>query len=169
MTFQIRKATREDLPQIMEVMEEAASNSIHPDWFVDDDLEFVENHLDHHGFVVVAEASGGEIAGFFLVKEPAEEENLGKYLDFPHQKLAKVAVMDSAAVRSTYRGNGLQGKMLEEAEKLLDQRFIYLMCTIHPDNIYSLHNMQNHGYEIQRTVKCYGGLDRHILMKERGC
>ena len=96
----------------MEVMEEAASNSIHPDWFVDDDLEFLENHHYHHGFVVVAEASGGEIAGFFLVKEPAEEENLGKYLDFQHQKLAKVAVMDYAAVISTYRGNGLQGKIM---------------------------------------------------------
>ena len=167
MTFQIRKATQEDVTQIMAVMEEAGSNPIHPDWFVDDDREFVESHLTHHGFVMVAEAPNGEIAGFFLVKEPKEEENLGKYLDFSSDKLKKVAVMDSAAVKSTYRGNGLQGKMLEEAEKLLDARFTYLMCTIHPDNVYSLHNMHSHGYEIQKTVKCYGGLDRHILLKKR--
>ena len=167
MTFQIRRATQEDLPQIMEIMEEAAGNHVHPDWFVDDDSEFVREHLDHHGFVVVAEAPGGKIAGFFLVKEPKEEENLGKYLDFSPQELAKVAVMDTAAVKSDYRGNGLQGKMLEGAEKLLDSRFTYLMCTIHPDNIYSLHNMQSHGYEVRKTVKCYGGLDRHILLKKR--
>lgn len=167
MIFQIRKATPVDLPKIMEVMKEAGNNPVHPDWFVDDDREYVKGHLDHRGFVVVAEAPKGEIAGFFLVKEPTQEENLGRYLDFSPQELEKVAVMDSAAVKSIYRGNGLQGKMLEEAEKLLDKQFIYLLCTIHPDNVYSLHNMQNHGYEIQKKVKCYGGLDRFILMKKR--
>lgn len=57
--------------------------------------------------------------------------------------------------------------MLEEAERLLDtDQYYYLMCTIHPDNQFSRHNMEIHGYEVKRTALCYGGLPRCILLKE---
>ena len=47
--------------------------------------------------------------------------------------------MDSAVVGSVYRGNGLQEQMLEAAESLLDkEKYYYLMCTIHPDNEFSI-------------------------------
>lgn len=167
MDFVIRRAVSSDVSGIMELMEEARCNTEHPDWFFADNEEFVRKHLDTAGFVIVAEAEAGEIAGFFLVKEPEPDENLGAYLDFDREKLARVAVMDSAVVGSAWRGNGLQGKMLEKAEEFLDkEKFIYLMCTIHPDNKYSLHNMQKHGYEVKKTTECYGGLIRHILLKE---
>jgi len=41
-----------------------------------------------------------------------------------------------------------------------------LMCTIHPDNVYSLYNMNKLGYEVKTTVKCYGDNIRHVLLKE---
>ena len=57
--------------------------------------------------------------------------------------------------------------MLEEAERLLDtDQYYYLMCTIHPDNQFSRHNMEIHGYEVKRTALCYGGLPRCILLKD---
>lgn len=101
------------------------------------------------------------------MKKPEMEDNLGVYLDFDETKLNQVAVMDSTVVGSVWRGNGLQGRMLEKAEELLDKEsFRYLMCTIHPENSYSLQNMQKHGYVVKKTAKCYGGLTRHILLKE---
>lgn len=169
MEFMIRRATPDDVGGIMAVMEEAKHVSAHAQWFVADDEDFVRRHLKEEGFVIVAEAENGEIAGFFLVKEPRPEENLGRYLDFDNTKLNQVAVMDSAAVGAKYRGNGLQGRMLLAAERELDtEKFKYLMCTIHPENRYSLHNMQSHGYEVKKTVQCYGGLPRHILVKVVG-
>lgn len=167
MEFTIKKAVAEDVDGIMAVMEEAKNSQEHPEWFVADDEAFVRRHLSGKGFVIVAVVEDGQIAGFFLVKEPESGENLGVYLDFDSEKLKQVAVMDSAAVGAAYRGNGLQARMLEAAEKELDtQSFKYLMCTIHPENIYSLQNMQRHGYEVKKTVRCYGGLLRHILLKE---
>ena len=167
MDFRIRRASLNDVDGIMEIMEEARCNTEHPDWFAADDAEFVKGHLADKGFVIVAETQDGRIAGFFLVKEPELKENLGTYLGFGEDKLARVAVMDSAAVGSQFRGNGLQGKMLEAAEAFLDkERFSYLMCTIHPDNRYSLRNMRSHGYEVKMKTKCYGGLERYILLKE---
>lgn len=166
MEFLIRQAEEKDIPGIMCVMREAETDHAHPDWFVSDDEAFVRKHLRDKGFVIAAEAPDGRIAGFFLVKYPQSEENLGNALNYTEEQLAKVAIMDSAAVASEFRGNGLQGRMLEEAERHLDTvRYPYLMCTVHPDNRYSLSNMQKHGYEIQITTECYGGLKRHILLK----
>lgn len=166
MDFKIRKADMKDLPGIMEVMEEVGKNLLHPDWFVADEEPAVREHLEKTGFVMVAEASDGQIAGFFLVKYPKPEENLGVYLNYPQEKLDKVALMDSAAVKQAYRGYGLQGRLLQASEEYLDtEKYTYLMCTVHPDNRFSLSNMQKNGYMIQATVRCYGGLLRHILVK----
>lgn len=167
MEFIIRKAQASDIPGIMAVMEEARQETLHPDWFVADNEEFVREHLEGKGFVIIAQtADTDQTAGFFLVKYPDDEENLGHYLGFDEEQLSHVAVMDSAAVGSSYRGNRLQGKMLEAAEELLDKkRFYYLMCTIHPDNKFSRHNMESHGYEVKKTALCYGGLPRCILLK----
>ena len=167
MEFIIRKAQKEDLPGIMKIMEEARRDSEHPDWFVADDENYVREHLDQNGFTVIAQAQDGTVAGFFLIKYPDLEDNLGRYLDFKEDQLAQVAVMDSAAVGSAYRGNGLQGKMLETAEAFLDREKIhYLMCTIHPDNRFSRQNMEKHGYEVKKITECYGWLMRCILLKE---
>ena len=167
MEFVIRRAEISDLKGIMQVMDEARENPVHPDWFVADDEEFVREHLEEKGFIVAAQAPDGEIAGFFLVKVPDREENLGVYLGFTEEELTGVAVMDSTAVGSAYRGHGLQGRMLDVAEQMIDREmFPYLMCTVHPENIYSLHNMEKHGYEVKKTTECYGGLKRHILLKD---
>lgn len=166
MEFIIRKAGAEDVAGIMKVMEEAAGDKLHPQWFAADDEEYVRTHLSHGSFTLVAETETNQIAGFLIVKKPAREENLGLYLDFEEEKLEKVMVMDSAAVSQPYRGNHLQWRLVEEAEKIIDKKeTAYLLCTVHPQNRYSLSNMQNHGYEVQKAIKCYGGLDRYVLMK----
>lgn len=167
MRFLIRRAASEDVEQIMDIMREAKASLVHSDWFVSDSEEYVRAHLENCGFILAAEAENGEIAGFFLVKKPDEEENLGTYLDFDQEKLSKVMIMDTAAVAVKYRGHHLQSRLYQEAEKRIDRkRYPYLLCTIHPDNRFSLQNMQKNGFVIQKKVLCYGGLERYILMKE---
>ena len=65
MEFLIRKAGPADVRGIMRIMEQAGTCHIHPDWFVADDEAYVRAHLEQKGFIVVAEASDGEIAGIF--------------------------------------------------------------------------------------------------------
>ena len=165
--FVIRRAEPADICGIMAVMNEAQNDKSHPDWFVSDDEEYVRAHIEGYGFVIIAQAADGEVAGFFLVKYPeSREDNLGTWLEFDEEQLSHVAVMDSAVVSAVYRGNGLQGQMLKAAERLLDtEKYYYLMCTIHPDNKFSRYNMESHGYEVKKTALCYGGLPRCILLK----
>ena len=66
-TFLIRKADEADVVGIMKVMNEAQGDKEHPDWFVADNEDYIRAHLKEHGFVVVAESSEEEIAGFFLI------------------------------------------------------------------------------------------------------
>ena len=166
MDFRIRKADEQDLPGIMHIMEEAKHNPQHPDWFMADDQDYVRDHLQEKGFVLVAVAPEGKIAGFFMVKYPEREKHLGEFLGDTEEQMRHTAVMDSAAVDSAYQGNGLQRKMAFAAEALIDRsQYQYLLCTIHPDNKYSLSNMRSQGYEVRADVECYGGRRRYVLEK----
>jgi len=55
--------------------------------------------------------------------------------------------------------------MLKLESDLKDSEFNKFVCTVHPDNKYSLNNMLDNGYEIVMTTKLYGGLDRHVIVK----
>ena len=167
MEFLMREASEQDLSKVMEMMQEVANDSEHKEWFMPSDEEFVKRHLQEEGFTILAESQEGKLAGFFIVVYPNEQENLGKYLDFTPEELKKVVVMDTAVVSANFRGFGLQRKMLEEAEKRIDAKtYEMAMCTVHPDNHYSLKNMEKYGYQVQKTVQCYGGRTRYVLMKK---
>lgn len=171
MKFIIREADKDDLSAIMEIMNHTAQGGTPEEWYVTDTEEEVRLALEQKGIVLVAEAAdtkmSNTIAGFFIAKYPEQEENLGTFLAYSEKQLEQVILMESAAVAPQYQGNGLQGRMLEELEQRIDwKKYRYAMCTVHPENQYSLSNMQKHGYEIKKTVTCYGNHIRHILVKE---
>lgn len=167
MNFLIRNATENDIPEIMGIMNAKPSGKTKPEWYITDEEDAVRKCLCEQGFILVAQTDLDVIAGFFIVKYPEREENLGKYLDFTDEQLEKVVLMDSVAILPEFRGNGLQGILVKWAEEKIDPaRFRYLMCTVHPDNVYSLHNMQKLGYEVKKTVTCYGNNIRNVLLKE---
>ena len=166
MEFILRKADRNDVDEIMGIMRETQEDTSHPDWFAADNEEYILGHLQGKGFTIVA-VGENEIAGFFVVKKPEPEENLGIFLDFSKEQCERVWIMDTAVVAKKWRGHGLQSRMLLAAEEELTAFSPgYLLCTVHPENSYSLNNMQNNGYKVMKKVFCYGGLERFVLMKE---
>lgn len=174
MNFKIEQLTETDLPKIMQVMEEVKQSVEVKEWFVADDEAYVRKVLSEKGFIVgAAELESSELAGFFMVYYPDTENNMGTYAGLSKPELAKVVYMDSAAVKEKYRGNRLQQRMLAAVEEILQKRQkeagldrMYLMCTVHPDNVFSLRNMEKGGYKIVTRAKMYGGLERYILCKK---
>jgi len=167
MEFILRQAGTGDLAGIMRVMDTAAALTEPKEWFVSDDANYVAAHLStEKGFVLTAETEG-VIAAYFMVHFPgADDNNLGRELGFSDEELLLTAHMDSAAVLPEYRGYRLQARLCAMAEeKLRAAGYRYLVCTVHPDNRFSLSNMQRSGYEIKKTMLKYGGLRRHILLK----
>ena len=167
--FSIDTAAERDLPELLAIMEEAAADPVHPEWFISDDEAYMRSHLTGKGFIAAARSREGEAAGFFMIKFPQPgEEQLADFLDFSEEQKGRTAVMDSAVVRKKYRGHGLQKKLLKYCEEVLEKEgYRYFLCTVHPDNVFSLKNMENGGFRIVKRVNCYGGKDRFILQKNR--
>lgn len=166
----LRRAGKQDLPGIMRVMERAGRTAP-PGWFVTDEESYVRCRLEGRGLVLAALTKDEMIAGFLVVDFPEkEEDSLGKHAGLSGERLLQVAHMDSVAVLPEYRGYHLQERLLraaeEEVQKMPEYRFF--MATVHPENRYSLRNFQGLGYRVAATVKKYGGLPRHVLLKERG-
>lgn len=161
-------ADKGDVPKIAEIMEETYRQMEHPDWFCTDDEEFLERHIREEGFILKAETEG-EIAGFLVVRYPdGAKDNLGSYLNFSEKEKSLVAHMESAAVRSIYRGNGIQKRLMAAGENMLwEKGYRCIMGTAHPDNRYSVNNFLKLGYEIVAEDLKYGGLRRYIFCRRR--
>lgn len=174
MEFLIDRAGMKHLPGIMEVMADAEKTVQKKEWFAADNEKFMQSILSGKGFIIGAwEKDTKEMAAFFAVVIPDKKDNMGKYAGLSEEELQKVVYMDSAAVKAKFRGNKLQQKMLLAAEEELDKRqkeerqdCQYRMCSVHPENSYSLQNMTGNGYEIAARTELYGGLDRYVLCKK---
>lgn len=164
----IEQAESRDIPEIMEVMTTGLTTTKNKDWYVTDDITFVERHIAAEGYILKCMAEH-KIAGFLIVRHPQQaEDNLGRCLpEWTEELLDKVAHMESAAVLPRYRGQGIQKKLLLAAEEAEKQRgTVYLMATVHPDNIYSRKNLEQSGYVCLLETEKYGGLQRIVLCKK---
>lgn len=165
--FAFRRGTVEDIDLVMALMEQVKAGMSCPDWYVTDDRTYMEQHIADRGFLLLAETKEGETAGFFVVDIPvAACENLGTDMGLSPEDCRLVVHMDSAAVLPLYRGNHLQKRLVEAAEReLAGMGYLHYFCTVHPENHASLRTMQQCGYTIVKTTRKYGGLLRHILYK----
>ncbi len=166
MDFTIRPAGYEDVPVVHKIMQETVAALARKEFFVDDDREYLENHIERDGFTLLA-MHGAECAGFLMVDLPGDQEkNLARDLGWPADALDKCAHIDSVCVRPAFRGHGLQKRLVYEGEKrLVEMGIPHFLATVHPENAASLKSLLALGYQIGITKDKYGGIPRHILFK----
>lgn len=165
---QIEYAVKEDIIELKAVMEEAVAALLQKDWYVSDDIDFLERHIKDEGYILKCVVEE-KIVAFLIVRYPKlEEDNLGRYLpNMTEEDLLTVAHMESVAVLPKFRGYQLQKQLLEMAEKIEnDRNTIYLMATVHPENVYSKRNFEQQGYSCLLETQKYSGLRRSILLKK---
>lgn len=179
MEYEIKRALPEDAEVLISIMEEVTAGLTNREWFIDDDADYIRAHIGHVpvngedcGFTLkaVTRIDGKEVvAGFFMVDFPgAGERNLGHHIGLKEDGLARVAHMDSVVILPQFRGHRLQFRLIGAAEEVLQSETDYTiwMATVHPDNRYSLCNVQAHGYEVVAEAVKYGGYRRYVLKKE---
>lgn len=164
--LKISRASYEDLPEIMEIMETACERAKDKEWFFADSEETARRHIEEKGFTLKTEEDEC-IAGFLSVRFPGtDEDNLGSHLGLSQEEMMAVAHMEAAAVRPDFRGRGIQKSLMCKAEEILrDMPYRYLMGTAHPDNTYSVNNFLNLEYDIVDEGLKYGGLPRYVFCK----
>lgn len=164
MNIQIRKIAMEELNKYLEFSHIVKDMMTEDDWFFLDPDEEVREMMARDAVGVWLAEDGQRIAAAFCIVYPGMEEfNIGYDLGFSEEELKRVVHMDTAAVHPDYRGRGLQNRMMAHAEQELGGRI--LLCTIHPDNCYSLNNVLKLGYTIEKKTQRYDSV-RYILRKD---
>lgn len=164
MEIQIRKIGLEEVHKYLEFLHEVKAVMEQDEWFFLDPDEEVYEMMERHAMGIWLAEDGGRIAGVFCVIYPGLLPfNLGYDLGFSEADLNRVVHMDTAAVHPDYRGQKLQYRMMLHAERELAGKI--LLCTIHPDNCYSLNNVLKQGYSIEKKTEKYGSI-RYILRKD---
>lgn len=164
MNIQIRKIAMEELNKYLEFSHIVKDMMAEDDWFFLDPDEEVREMMARDAVGIWLAEDGGRIAAAFCIVDPGMEEfNIGYDLGFSEEELKRVVHMDTVAVHPDYRGRGLQNRMMAHAEQELGGRI--LLCTIHPDNCYSLNNVLKLGYTIEKKTQRYDSV-RYILRKD---
>ena len=160
----------DELDRVILLIEDVWKKMESKEWFTMDEASLIRKRFQQKEatLYLAKDKFTGDTAGLFMVTFPAlTDENLGWDLNFSQEDLLKTAHMDTVVILPKYRGYGLQKKLMLAAEMDLKERGIkYLLCTIHPDNRYSLGNALALDYQVVKTTQKYGGLMRHILQKE---
>ena len=167
MELNFRKGTQADTEDFILFLEEVKSAMSQQDWFYLDPPETVREMMADGTMELWVAMDGNRIAAAFDILHPGLASiNYGYDLELSEEELLQVIHMDTSAVHSDYRGMGLQRKMAQTAEKELSgQGRRILLCTVHPENSYSLDNMRRQGYTVQKRVNKYGS-ERLILRKD---
>ena len=138
------------------------------EWFVAEPYEEFDFWMKkERGLLYLAVDEEGKAgAMFFVILPGTHPDNLGYDLGMEEEKLKLCAMMDTAAVLPEFRGHYLQYKMMQHAEGDLRQiGYRYLLCTVHPENVFSRSNVMKQGYQKMLTKEKYGGFLRDIWMK----
>lgn len=100
----------------------------------------------------------GELIAYRYIGFPGNsEKNLGNDINMPRKELISVAHLETTVVHPEYRGNSLQSLTLQQAIPMIKNfGYNHLLCTVSPQNVYSLYNIMKNGLRIKALKKKYG-------------
>jgi len=167
MNIAFRKGTKQDAEDLIRFLDAVKDGMTQKDWFCLDPPETVRAMMDDGTMALWIAEENNRMAAIFDVLYPGMESfNYGYDLGLSQEELLRVVHMDTSAVHSDYRGLGLQARMIRMAEEELSGKgHRILLCTVHPENRFSLNNLLGLGYAIQKRVEKYGS-ERFVLRKD---
>ena len=168
--YTLRLATAEDAGDINRIMQAGYDSLENKDLFVMEPPEWVDMVLSDpaNGFGVMGIDPNGKAVGYFIVYYPGPEDdyNYGFDLGFTYEQRCQVANMETTAVLPEARGHHLEARMVAFAENHIDDKHIYYMGTVSPDNPASYKAAEANGYKCMATKEKYGGKMRRIYLKQ---
>ncbi len=100
----------------------------------------------------------GEIIAYRYISFPGRsQKNLGNDISLAGRELEKVCHLETTVVHPDYRGNSLQSLTLQQTIPMVEKDgYRHVLCTVSPNNAYSLFNVIKNGLRIKALKKKYG-------------
>lgn len=172
-TYAMRLLKANEIEQAMELQSYVYDNLPNKEILFCDEYDDVVRDVLNRGKIVGVFNNSGKLVAYRYISIPGEtDKNLGRDLNINESELIKVAHLETTVVHPEYRGNGLQSLTLEKSLPLIGSMgFKHLLCTVSPQNIYSLYNIMKNGLAIKSLKRKYGttldnGVWRFILHRD---
>lgn len=159
----IEKLEIKDIDDYIRFVDNVKSSMSHKEWLGDFEKEDYKYLLSNGSMIYIWKYNNEIVASGMLI--PATQKDLVK---FNLKELDVEIVMDFGPemVAQDYRGNGLQKDILLYLLNICKNTgYKYAITTIHPENIYSISNVEKVGFKINGEVTLKRG-QRLILVKK---
>ena len=151
-----------DIDKYISFREEVKKHMEYPEWLGDFSKEDLVSLLDNDAKIWIYYDNKEPICSMMII--PAREKDLVKFsLDLDYKEVIDYGPM---FVNPKYWGKGLQQQMLEKLNNYcLNEGYKYAVGTIHPDNKYSINNLEKNGFEYKGNREFSRGM-RNIYLKK---
>ena len=158
----LKRVEEIDIDEYLKFRERIKTTMANPEWLGDFSKEDLERMLKKDSKIWIYYQDKKPVCSMMLI--PATPENLEKFnLAYKETEVVDYGPM---FVDPTYRGNGLQYQMLKELDKIAKQKgYKYAIVTVHPDNTYSIRNIEQDNFKLLAT-KTFSRGKRNIYLKK---
>ncbi|MEE0683169.1 MAG: HIT family protein [Bacilli bacterium] len=151
-----------NIDQYIKFREQVKETMNNPEWLGDFTREDIELLLQENSKIWVYYSKEIPICSMMII--PATKKSLIKFeLNYKVQEVIDYGPM---FVNPNYIGNNLQYQMLRELDEISRKKgYRYAVVTVHPDNIYSIRNLEKDKFKLINTKNFERGT-RNIYLKE---
>lgn len=151
-----------NIDQYIKFREQVKETMNYPEWLGDFTREDIELLLQENSKIWVYYSKEIPICSMMII--PATKKSLIKFeLNFKVQEVIDYGPM---FVNPNYIGNNLQYQMLRELDEISRKKgYRYAVVTVHPDNMYSIRNLEKDKFKLINTKNFERGT-RNIYLKE---
>ena len=151
-----------NIDQYIKFREQVKETMNYPEWLGDFTREDIELLLQENSKIWVYYSKEIPICSMMII--PATKKALIKFeLNYKVQEVIDYGPM---FVNPNYIGNNLQYQMLRELDEISRKKgYRYAVVTVHPDNMYSIRNLEKDKFKLINTKNFERGT-RNIYLKE---
>lgn len=160
---ELEEITETDIRDYIDFRENVKSNMEHPEWLGDFTIAEIKEGLESESMKIWVYKSNNEnVCSMMLLK--SSEKSLQK-LEL-NLEAAEVVDYGPMFVNPKFVGNGLQYQMLKRLDQFCQSKgYKYAVSTVHPDNVFSIKNIEKDNFILQSVKEFKRGL-RNIYLKK---
>lgn len=133
-------------------------------WYIPSDKEEFYDYINNRNGIIIVAVVGGRVAG--IISAGLDDDHYNQTATggaiMPNKKYLYLSLV---CVDFPFRGHGLQYKLMERVIKLArTKKYKECWCRVHPDNIYSIRNIEKAGMKHTSDYITEQGWPRRIYV-----